>query len=506
MADLHDINQVWFGDGLRRAWPRVYRFIFNNNWANFIPAINLVAIFVFVSGFVLALKDTNNRPKYLFYVNDIGHIILLLAAWFFFIPLLGPNRPKHSHKENDVGKTVVNFKDWLHLLLIFWILFYICRAIAASASAYPMGITNEKLAQYADYASYYINPLSALAFFGLYVSAEYTGTIGWSASGRVWLLIGIILLGLTLQLIAHASAAPDDEFNRLAGILNGLIVGTTTALLVGRLESKYTRLNKAVITILYCYALIQPLFPYVFQKPLGDVSVLRVNVQYSFVAMALVMKTVFLLSIGKLIDTDTLHFYVSSMEWIDKHAATLQSLHQRALASGSSTPRGPGLFSLVPPTDFDSAKIRVRTCDVKARLGILNAWIGVGWEIEALKATEVQISEARFNVIRLTMVGVKSMRVPEDDDGKFTKVDVAITLDVEGEEFKGQLKGDGHISEAIKKGQKTEQVEVILTGLQAYTTIIDAKREPHSIWHLLESPDLENRLFYRATLDLEALE
>ncbi|HKR01267.1 MAG TPA: hypothetical protein VJT09_11375 [Pyrinomonadaceae bacterium] len=497
-------EQPWFAGWLHRAWPRMYQFIFNKIWLGILPAINLLAIFGFISGFVLTLKDTHNRPKYLLYVNDIGHIILLLATWFFFLPRLGIGRSNRSQEGDAVTKTVVNFKDWLHLLLIFWLLFYICRAIVDSSKAYPNGIHRENLAAYADYISIYIHTLSALAFFGLYISAEYVGISGWSADGRIWFLIGIIIIGWTLQLLAHGAEPPLDEFNLLAGIINGLIVGIAIALLIGRLDSKYIGLNKAVVTILYCYALIQPLFPYIFQNPTENTSNLRANMQYSFVAMALVMKSVFLLSVGKIIDTGTLHFYISSVQWVDKHAATLQSLHQRALTSGSSsTQRGPYLFSLVPPAAFYSAKIRIEKLDIRTQLGVLNAWIGVGWDIKDFKAKEVQISEVKFQIKVLRIIDMKSVRVPEDD--KFTQVELDIDLDVTSTELKERLKSDQCISEAIKKEQKTEQVNVILIGLEAHTSIVDDRREPQYIWHRLESPDLENRLFYKATLELEDL-
>lgn len=537
-------HQIWFSEWLSRAWPRAHAIIFNDKLVKILPLINVVGIIGAMAGFVAALTDPKKQGEYLFYINDIGHLLLLITALFFFLPRLGVGRPHHNQGERDtISRAVSEFKIWLILLIILWFLFYVCRALADAPDALKLGDsyqTLKALGQKAALASDYLNIISALAFFGLYTTAEYSGASRWAAHERLSLAAAFIILVSILQIIAHA--APDalhQDLNLLAGIVNGLIVGIATALLIGRLDSKYIGLNKVVIITLYCYALIQPLFPYIFLSTAGtELAVycyaliqplfsyiflntigtalapqiqtapesplnLRVSMQYTFVALALVMKTILLLSLGRIIDTGILHFYVSSMQWVDKHVSTLRRRHERALISDGSMEVEPYLFSLVPP-DKNSAKIHVgKEPDVRVQVGILNAWIGLVWNIVELSVTEVQISEAKFRVRKVRAISEMPVRVSEDN--KFVRIELDLDLDIDSAELKEELKKDPDIAHAISQRHQTKQVKVIVDGLKAYASLLDDDRGISPSWHRFESVDLTNRLFYHDTLELEDL-
>lgn len=506
-------DKTWFSDWLSRVWPRVHSIVSNEKLLQFIPVIQAVGITGAVAGFVTAITHPTKRSQYLFYINDIGHLILLLTVFFFFLPYLGKGRPEHNREGRDANNQAVGeFKIWLNCLVILWFIFYTCRAVADAPDALKLD-SYRGLAEKAALAGDYVNTLGALAFFGMYMTAEYARGAKWTARERLSLPLVFILLGLTLQVIAHA--APSKfyrELNLLAGIVNGLIVGIATAVLVGRLDSKYIGLSKAVVITLYGYALIQPLFPYVFlsasgsapgQEPPPDAAGtaldLQVSMQYTFVAIALVMKSILLLSLGKIIDTGTLHFYVGSMEWLDKHVATLRRRHERALMSDGRVEVEPYLFSLVPP-DKESAKIHVgKEPDVRVQVGILNAWIGLSWEISELSVKEVQISESKFGVRKVRVLGDTPVLVSEDN--RFVRVELDLDLDIDGGELKEELMKDPDISHALSEDQKTTRVKVVLDGLKAYASLGGSN---HS-WHSFESVDLTNRLFYHDALELELL-
>lgn len=495
----------WFSDWLLRAWPHIHQFIYNDKWFHLLPVLQGVGLITGIIAFIGALMNTTHRDKYLFYVNDVGHIVLLLIALFLFLPKLEAKRPRRYQEASGiVSKTVVQFKNWFYLLLILWLCFYICRAFFDYQKAFHPSV-DSTLATYASFASPYINILSAFAFFGLYMSTEHAAIPGWSVNGRIWAVVVIIVLATTPQLTAHALGNTSySELDRLAGILNGLIVGIATALFIGRLDSRYIGLHKAVITTLYGYALIQPLFPYLFQNttPPDTSAILPVIIQYVFVAIALVMKSVLIVATGKIIDTRTLHFYISSMRWLDKHAATLKAQYEKASTSdGGLEQSGPYLFSLVPP-DLNSATIRMEKIDVQLRLGILNAWIGVGWDVKDLRATKLTISETELPIKVVRMVDPGSVRVSEND--KFTRVKIDVDIDLPLVEFKKKLAQDPKVSQAINRNQKTKRLDVILHGLEACTSIID-DREPYYTWHRLESVDWRNYLCYSASLDIETL-
>lgn len=505
-------NQSWFSDWLSRAWPRVHQIIFYEKWVDLLPVIQALGVLGAIFTFVTALVTAQHPEKYLFYVNDIGHIVLLLIAYFFFLPRLGVGRSLSRREEGDiVSRAIIRFQNWLYILVILWLLFYICRAIFDGAVVFYSTDThsgaNFALAKYAYYASPYFNTISAFAFFGLYLSAEYVGTSGWAVGGRIWPLVGIVLLGATLQLIAHSlgpypppKGEPPNELALLAGILNGLIVGISIVLLIGRLDSRYIGLHKGVITALYFYSLIQPLYPYIFQKPAEDN--LGKSMQYILVAIALLMKSVLLVSIGKIIDVGTLHFYISSMRWLDRHAVTLRAQYESSRNSGRLSHGGPCLFSLVPPNLNKSATVRIEQLDVQVQLDILNAWIGVGWDIKQLSAKRVKISDTELPIKIVKWADAGSLRVAENN--KYARTTLIIDFTVTTSELRQKLKKDPHISQAIAQGHKTKRVDVVLYGLEAYASIVD-DREMHYIWHPVESVDSRDALFYSASLHMDDL-
>lgn len=485
----------WFSDWLSRAWPSVHKLIFHERWIEILSGI--VTLIVGAVLFVVTLIRLDKPDKFIFYINDVGHIVLLLLTYLFFIPHLGAKRPPDSPEEKDINETVKRFKSWLFILVIFWLVFYVFLAIIDFGKAgfiEKLPADYEKLVSHISPLISHLNILTALAFFGLYSQTDSR----WSAGSGIWLLL-IIMVVISI-LTGIAQVTENKDLAMLAEILNGLIVGITTALLIGRIDSKYIGFRRATITTLYCYALIQPLYPYVFN--MKQTNPLIIKSQYVFVAAALFMKTLLLLSLGKLIDTGRLHFYISSMRWLDNYAATLRAQYEKARATGSQK-SGPCLFGLVPP-NHRTAIIRIEQLDIHLELGILNAWIGVSWDIKELKASKVQISETDLQIKTLNLMRRGSIRV--DDNNNIVRKMIDINLRVANPaELKEQLKKDPQISEALKNQKdKTKRVKVILHDLEAHISMLE-DGELHYNWHRLESVDHRGHLFYIAYLNLEAL-
>lgn len=490
-------HRSWFSDWLSRAWPDVHALVFNEKLIKLLPFINLVGIVTGVSAYAVALHEEskNQEARFLFVVNDAGHLVLLAVVILFFFRRLGVGHDHQNRVERSaVSKAVTEFKFWLYALVFLWLLFYAARALAdAPGLLSPTAVT--VTSTIADS----LNVVTALAFFALYMMAEYGGSSAWEAREHLWLPVVLVAAGVIIQIVARISH--NDEYLLVGQIINGLIVGLATALLIGRMDSKYVGLHKGVIVTLYAYALIQPLFPYVFSNQSS--SGIRHNLQAVLVAAALVMKTILLLSLGRMIDTGTLHFYISSMLWVDKHVGTLRRNHEKALTADESAEVEPYLFSLVPP-DKPQARIRFeKEPDVRVQVGILNAWQGLSWEITEFSATGVQISEAKFKAGRVRIVGDTPRLVSEDN--RFIKIELDLDLDVNSKELKEALRQDADIAHAISQDQKTRQTNVIVEGLKAYASIVDNGQSASHDWHRLESVDLTNRLFYSDTLDLERL-
>lgn len=493
-------HRSWFSDWLSRAWPDVHALVFNEKLMKLLPVINFAAIVGGIYTYAAWLVHKEKKAKFLFAVNDLGHLILLTLVMVFFLRRLGVGREHHSRVERTaVSKAVADFKHWLNILAFLWLLFYAARSFVDHYYAWrpnPDGPVPGQIIVVEGIANC-LNVVSAIAFFALYMIAEYGASSAWAARERLWLPTVLVVAGLVLQIAAPFSVNPD--YVLMAQIANGLIVGLATALLIGRLDSKYVGLHRGVIVILYCYALIQPLFPYVFSPQAKGVG----RLQYALVAAALVMKAVLLLSLGRMIDTGTLHFYISSMLWVDKHVGTLRRNHEKALTDAGAAEVEPYLFSLVPP-DEPQARIRFeKEPDVRVQVGILNAWQGLSWEITEFSATWVQISDVKFKAGRVRIVGDTPTLVSPDN--RFIKIELDLDLEVDSKELKEALRKDADIAHAISQDQKTRQTNVIVEGLKAYAAIVDNGRSASHDWHRLESVDLTNRLFYSDALDLDRL-
>jgi hypothetical protein len=135
-------------------------------------------------------------------------------------------------------------------------------------------------------------------------------------------------------------------------------------------------------------------------------------------------------------------------------------------------------------------------------LDILNAWIGVGWDIKQLSARGVKISDTELPVKVVKWIDAGSLRVAENN--KYARTTLIIDFTLTASELRHKLRKDPHISQAIAQGHKTKRVDVILYGLKAYASIVD-DREMHYMWHPVESVDSRDALFYSASLHIDDL-
>lgn len=501
-------RKLWFFTWLEAAWPRVYGLIFDNKWLQNLEGLGEIGLLgIPISGYIWITGSTKNPANFIFYINDLGHIALLLFALLGFFPYLGIKKGK-----DEVTEAVHRFQIWIYALLITWLIFYIFRAVVDGAV-----LASRSPNLFADQISSYVNLFSAFCFFALYLTTENVGNSHLLTDGRtVRIMVAIIVVGI-IQFLADARIIKDvfpvtiDEVQVLAAILNGLIVGVAMALLIGRLDSRYIGLHKAIITTLYSYALIQPLFPYIFSR---SPSGLQLIMQYVFIAAALLMKVIFLSSLGRLINERTLNFYIRRMRWLDLHA---EKIRQRHSDINSAESIGLYLFSVVP-SNAAQAHIRVaKTPDVRIELGIFNAWSGIDWEIREWKASELQISETTLPIksIRISPGFKRVSRIAKKPrhsleilkvrgDERLTVVSLEIDSNLLLDEFIERLRNDSVISQEIHNLEKEMEIPVIVRELQACASIDDGREKNHE-WETLDPIDPRKGLYYSAILNLKDL-
>ena len=171
-------HRSWFSDWLNRAWPDVHALVFNEKLIKLLPFINLVGIVTGVSAYAVALhEESKNGAKFLFAINDVGHLVLLAVVILFFFRRLGVGHDHQSRVERSaVSKAVTEFKFWLHALVFLWLLFYAARALADAP-----GLLSSSAVTATSTIADSLNVVTALAFFALYMMAEYGGSSAWEA-------------------------------------------------------------------------------------------------------------------------------------------------------------------------------------------------------------------------------------------------------------------------------------------------------------------------------------
>lgn len=428
----------------------------------------------------------------LFYVNVVGHLTLLLLALFFFVPRLQAGRSTAPHSHDPVDVVVKQFLNWLNALIVLWLVFYVGRFFADLPA-----IQNHIVADWADRLSPYLNVLSAVPLFGIYVvlSKRSIGEPVWGVGPRIWWVIGLIIIVSAMQLGADISDS-DKDFDLVAGIANGLVVGGALASMVGRLDSRYFGLSGFVVLVLYLYALIQPLYPYVFAS--DGTPTIRLAAQYTFVALALIMKGTLIVTVGKVVDIWRLHFYVSNMRWLDAHAATMIAQHDAARAVDGISRSALPLFCFVHPA-HRGAILRLEKLDVQVSLTLLNAWLGVGWDIKELRAGSVVISNSPIPVKILRLVEEGTLRV--QDNSRHTLARLFIDLAIEQEDLIRRLRQDDRISEALARNQERTEVTLVLKGLRAQLAILEAGSLQY-VWTPIEVAHGGDGLTYDCTVNL----
>ncbi len=486
----------WFSDWLRRAWPAVHRILFNQKWIDLLPFLWSVGLLSAMGAFVVAL--IRGHKNFLFYVNDLGHLSLLLVSLFFFLPRLQVGRPTVPHEQNDpADRAVSQFQNWLYVLIVLWLLFYLLRFFADLKGIYPEA---GQLPAWADSASPYLNVLTALPILGLYavLSRRSIGERQGGIGAPTWILLGAVSIVWALEVWSQTHSNLTD-LSTLAGIVNGVLVGVPLAMLVGRLNSRYLGLSGSVIVFLYLYALIQPLFPYVFES---SESGIRIAVQHVFIALALIMKAALILSIGKVIDNWRLHFYISNMRWLDAHAETMIAQFDSARSVDGQSRPGPPLFCFVHPS-HPGAVLRFEALDLQIKLALLNAWLGVAWDIKELKASCVTISGVEFPVKVLRLIEPGPLRVK--DNSRNTFATVYVDLGVEHSELVQRLLEANRIADGVRQNEVSSRVSVVLKGLYANLALVEGSTLQYR-WTPIELlAGGGEGLFYECTVSLAHL-
>lgn len=488
------LHTTWFSDWLLRAWPRVHSIVFNDKW---VGVLTLLATLGVLAGLGrLAMAVLNVEKTFLFYVNDVGHLTLLVLALFFFLPQLRAGRKAVPHEVHDPTDAAVNqFHHWLYGIVVLWIIFYVARFFADL----PQNQGTD-LERWAEAVSPYLNVLSSVPLFGLYIvlSKPSVGEFFWGMGARMWLILVVVIVISALQLWAQAGDDNDKGRELLAGISNGLVVGGCLALVVGRLDSRYIGLSGVVVSFLYLYALIQPLFPIVFEPGAEGV---RLRVQYAFVALALIMKCTLIMTIGKVIDTWRAHFYLSNMRWLDAHAATMIAQHDAAMAADGVSRSAPPIFCFVHPV-HRGAILRLEKLDIEVHLGLLNAWLGVGWDIKELRAECVVVSDTEIPVKIVRCATPGTLRIQDNNRHTLARVFIDLALDQAG--MVHRLQQDRRIADAIKRKQKTTQVSLAVKGITAHIALLEDKVLQY-VWTPIEEVNVGEGLFFECTINLNTL-
>lgn len=165
----------------------------------------------------------------------------------------------------------------------------------------------------------------------------------------------------------------------------------TLMLLVSRLDSKYLSIPQNVIVLFVVYASIQS-YTVVVEGGLGNEKVTKDAISAIMVLIALVAKTMLVVSIAWLVDTGRMHFYIDRIRaMLDGSTKTFQNyILSNTLSSENNTPTVSGLTIHPCFENEDKPKFSVDHQDLTIQFYVNNfdnhSWVVTGIRVGSIHA------------------------------------------------------------------------------------------------------------------------
>jgi len=249
--------------------------------------------------------------------------LLLLAATFAVTakrenPLL-KNAPS-GHLDEQVLTAVESSERFMSFWPALWTTWFLLYA--ALTLDYIVKLNSPYLVALFDL----LNNCTALIFLSMYRELRRDTTL---RNKQFWvplLLSAIFLAGVEVAVTAALIGNPLlDAWQLIFQVLSGVVVGLATALFASRLTSKIIDVPVAVVAILLFYAILQPVFPLIAEKPVGitdQAEALRAGLALLVAKLALYCKLILLALVHWLNDTGRLTYYMYGVRDLDSGAST----------------------------------------------------------------------------------------------------------------------------------------------------------------------------------------
>jgi hypothetical protein len=487
-------SEPWFWDWLKRAWPWTYNVLESFRLRVVVEWASVAASAVAAVGLSLSLHKPTEYKQILYISNDLGHVLLVTLALLFFIPRLEAKKHRPDAIDDDIRRRLRHFKLAFASQLLFWLALYGIKTIK-DLPAMVAGVSEWTAPQQHtfDHVLFGLNLVSAFSLMVMYRSLGRAAGSTFLRGFTAYVLVAIACLTSALfRIFDLGDALTDSGVQMTPGLLNGIISGTALSLLIGRLDSRYIGLSNATIVLLYIYALIQPLYPIVFPDSAGTPSDGALRIEQFFVLIALFMKGVFILQLGKLVDTGRLEFYLTSMSWLETHIEQLRAHHAIARENENEPSGGPPLYAFSYP-ERDRAALFLSRREVRVDLSLMNAWVGVAWDVRRFSIGEVKIDQVAFRVSQVRIE--ESLRIGKDD--RVTRVRVFIDLGLTKQEFVERLSTGPSWSRLSANREKKVPLDVAVASIRAEMKVVDDRQGTY-IWCPVESVLSRDGLSYQA--------
>lgn len=313
---------------------------FRHSWKRWVPAS---ASFTLPPASWFAQAQLDLQWQWLFPATLILQVFVILII----VGLISRPRPYQGCPRANIAAT--QFHNCWKTTWILWLFLFIALAVEAGLEAQnPEGILVTGVGgQLFSAALNTLNNSVSLAIFMCYVVLADRTVVGHGDDAHETELpwhLGIGIVAVLAALEAAIVFTPWGDFLPLFGWLSGFGAGLATAVVVGRLDSKYFGIPHTVIIFLYLYAVIQPGWAQFESSPNNAVPLALLN-------LALALKVLFFMVIKWSIDTGRFHYYADRMGslideieaerqgFLDKYSRPLSSVERKPAAKKKTRSR-----------------------------------------------------------------------------------------------------------------------------------------------------------------------
>lgn len=294
-----------FGRWLRSSWRRLA-----------IPplTIGIPALLTFINN----LRPLQQWP-WLKPTSVALHLLTIISLLMVF-----PHPLVDRSKSRRATVAAEQFSHWWRLLWVFWMVEYVILLGREIYKDVPHAPLDDWAAIIGATALNFGNNLPTLALLMCYYITtietvrELDGDIEprripWESPLALLVLLTIaeLLVRANAAVYPHVVGSLTSETAAIFDWISGIAAGLATALLVGRLDSRFISLSPAIITLLYVYAVIQAAWP-----TFGDNPTIRIVI----VNLALALKILFFAVVYWLFRSGVMLYYLEKIADVYKQS------------------------------------------------------------------------------------------------------------------------------------------------------------------------------------------